>query len=550
MNAPAERAATVPSLWHLAPKTLAVSHTHIQALRRSRYDVKALEELTDSVARIGVLQPIVARHRQALAGEPEYEIVAGERRWLAAQRAKLDAVPVIVRPLTDTEVLELQLTENLQREDLHPLEEAEGYEELMQLKGCRAEDIAAQIGKGRSYVFQRIKLLALSAPVREAFYAGKVSASIAYDIATIAVPELQAQALEEIIDAPNDYSMSYREAHEFIVRNYRLALKSAPFDVADATLVAAAGPCGACPKRTGTQPELFGDVKSPDVCTDPKCFGKKRDAAQERKRAEAKKAGQRVVTGKAAKDVFRYDWGERPSAGFVRAEDICEVDPEGRSYAKLLGDELPAPMLVERPKDGALVEIYERKALTPLLRAKGIKREAAATPFGRKRDAKDPDAERNEEIERELLVRGFTALHHKLGGKLGLAELRVIAVDGITGADIPDCLDRLFESSYGKQTFGFSDSEAIAKLIAKLTADQLGTLIFELALARDVGYARIECTPLVREACKRHGVDLAAIRKDIEAGMAAPKADAKAKPAAKTPKTLAAKKPKKRSAKK
>lgn len=564
MNAPVEPAAAASAALQFMPAVaLAPSLTHIQQLRRSRYDPKGLEELTESVRRVGIMQPIVARHRQAAPGEPGYEIVAGERRWIAGQRAELATVPVIVRPLTDTDVLELQLTENLQREDLHPLEEAEGYEELMQLKRCRAEDIATQIGKGRTYVFQRLKLLSLSKPVREAFYAGKVSASIAYDIATIAVPELQAQALKEIVgDAPRgDDPMSYREAHDFIVRNYRLALKQAPFDPADATLVSAAGACGACPKRTGNQPELFGDVKSPDVCTDPKCFGAKREAHVARVRAEAKAKGQRVITGKEAKQVFPYDWADRPHGGFVRADHACESDPKGRTFAKILGDDLPPPVLVEHPKDGTLVEVYERKQLTPLLREKGIKREAASgSGASRTRAAESDDgaAKGKREREQQLLVRAFTALHHKLAkAKLGLAELRVITMDMLLGdLEVPDCLDGLFREAYGPEITKYFGREGAKKLVEKLTADQLGVLLFESALTRDIGYGDPECTALIREACKRHGVDVDAIRKEIDAeakAAAAEKKPATKAQAAKTPakadKPGAAKKAKKRSAK-
>lgn len=560
MNAPLEPAAAAPAALQFLPAgALAPSTTHIQALRRQRYDPKALEELTESVTRVGIMQPIVARHREPdTIGEPVYEIVAGERRWLAARRARLGAVPVIVRPLADTDVLELQLTENLQREDLHPLEEAEGYEELMQLKRCRAEDIATQIGKGRTYVFQRLKLLALSKPVREAFYAGKVSASIAYDIATIAVPELQAQALKEIVRG--DHSLSYREAHDFIARNYRLALKQAPFDPADATLVPSAGPCGACPKRTGNQPELFGDVKSPDVCTDPKCFGAKREAHVERARAAAKAAGQRVLTGKAAKEAFPWEHMDRPTNGYVQAADPCDIDPKGRSYAKIIGDALPTPILVERPKDGALVEVYERKALTPLLREKGIKRETTGTSGASRTTATKGDSlavHHKRETEEKLLVRAFTALHHKLGkAKLGLPELRLIALDMLLGDfEAPDCLDALFREAYGPEITKYLGREGAKKLVEKLTADQLGVLLFEAALMRDIGYGDPECTALISEACKRHGVDVDAIRKEIAAEAKAADAAANKKPDAKAPakataKPAAEKKPKKRSAKK
>ncbi|HEY2892765.1 MAG TPA: ParB/RepB/Spo0J family partition protein, partial [Pirellulales bacterium] len=99
------------------------SRTEVQADRRKRFDAKALKDLSESIRQVGIVQPIVVRE---LSAEPplRYEIVAGERRWLAAQEAGLTAVPAIVRVLTDAQVLLLQLVENIQREELHPMTEA------------------------------------------------------------------------------------------------------------------------------------------------------------------------------------------------------------------------------------------------------------------------------------------------------------------------------------------------------------------------------------------------------------------------------------------
>ena len=115
------------TLSHLAVAALAPSSTEIQAQRRKRYDKAALAELAASIRESGVLQPIVARSLDA----ERYEIVAGERRWLSAKAAGLPTVPTVVRHLTDHEVLTVQIIENLQREELHPLEEAEAYQALL-----------------------------------------------------------------------------------------------------------------------------------------------------------------------------------------------------------------------------------------------------------------------------------------------------------------------------------------------------------------------------------------------------------------------------------
>jgi ParB/RepB/Spo0J family partition protein len=122
---------------------------------RKSFPKDKLDELTDSVKRLGVLQPILLR---PLNGGGTYELVAGERRYRASKAAGLTDIPATVRELTDAEVLEIQVVENLQRSDLHELEEAEGYEKLLKCAHPSGEkytvdEIAAKVGKSRSYVF-------------------------------------------------------------------------------------------------------------------------------------------------------------------------------------------------------------------------------------------------------------------------------------------------------------------------------------------------------------------------------------------------------------
>lgn len=135
---------------------------------RKHFDAAALKELAESIAKHGVLQAILVRPNGA---DGKFELVAGERRWRAAKLAQLDRIPVTVRELSDTEALELQVVENLQRTDLHPLEEAEGYESLMKCQHAdgrtyTADEIAAKVGKSRSYVYSRLKYTALCKEAR------------------------------------------------------------------------------------------------------------------------------------------------------------------------------------------------------------------------------------------------------------------------------------------------------------------------------------------------------------------------------------------------
>jgi ParB family transcriptional regulator, chromosome partitioning protein len=133
-----------------------------------------LDELVASLRERGIIQPIVVRPDRAAANS--YEIVAGERRWRAAQRAGLHEVPVVVIEATDAEALQLAIIENVQRADLNPLEEAEGYRALMDEFNNSQEDIARIVGKSRSYVANTLRLLKLPEPVKAYIHAGRLDA--------------------------------------------------------------------------------------------------------------------------------------------------------------------------------------------------------------------------------------------------------------------------------------------------------------------------------------------------------------------------------------
>lgn len=171
---------------------------------RKHFDKDALAELASSVKSHGVMQPILVRphpsRRPDEVSEIAFEIVAGERRYRAAKLAGLASIPAIVRELTDVQTLEMQVIENLQRSDLHPLEEAEGYEQLMKLHKQTADELAVKVGKSKGYVYARIKLLALSPAARKAFYDGDLVPSVATFIARIPGHALQDKALKEVTE--------------------------------------------------------------------------------------------------------------------------------------------------------------------------------------------------------------------------------------------------------------------------------------------------------------------------------------------------------------
>ncbi len=138
---------------------------------RRRFDEAALDELAASIAARGVIQPVIVRP----LGQGRYQLVAGERRWRAAQRAQLHEIPALVRELSERDVMALALIENLQREDLNPIEEARAYQRLAEHEGLTQAEIARMVDKSRSHVANLQRLLALPEPVMELVEEGKLS---------------------------------------------------------------------------------------------------------------------------------------------------------------------------------------------------------------------------------------------------------------------------------------------------------------------------------------------------------------------------------------
>lgn len=349
-------------------------------------------ELAESIKQVGLLQPIVVR-----PNKKGFEIVCGNRRFRAAQLAGLEEVTAMVRELTDQQAVEARIVENAQREDVHPLEEALGFQELMRDHGYAAEDVAAKVGKSKGYVYGRLKLCALSAKAQKAFMAGEFDASKALLIARIPVEKLQDEILKDIKAVPGtaaeDEEYTTRGLANLIQRDYMLRLKDAPFDTADGALVPQAGPCTTCPKRTGAQPELFADVESEDVCTDKICFAGKRDAAWKIRTKEHKAAGQRVLTQQEAKDAFP-SWSNRlHSNDYIDLSEKNYSDPKGRKWSTVLGKEKP-PIVLARDQQGNVHELVDKKAAEKIAAANGIKR---PTYEGYKPSAKEVKAKKERE---------------------------------------------------------------------------------------------------------------------------------------------------------
>ena len=174
---------------------------------RKMFNEDSLTELAESVKQYGIIQPLLVQKR-----EDYYEIIAGERRWRAARMAGLKEVPVIVRDYTDREILEVSLIENIQREDLNPIEEAKAYQRLIQDFELKQDEVAERVSKSRTAITNSMRLLKLDPRVQQMLVDEMISAGHARAILSIEDPEVQYQTASRIFDE----KMSVRETEKLV----------------------------------------------------------------------------------------------------------------------------------------------------------------------------------------------------------------------------------------------------------------------------------------------------------------------------------------------
>lgn len=525
---------------------------------RKSFPQDSLNSLADSIRQIGIIEPLVVRpwpEEQAVpAGDflPSYEIVAGERRYRAADIAGLEEVPCIVRQLTDHEVAAIQMIENLQREDIHPLEEAEGYRHMLDNLGYTVDGLAEALGKGKSrgYIYGRLKLLTLSPEVRDEFRNGTLDASTALLIARIPGTKLQQQAMEEILGKSprwpyNQRQMSVREAQKHCRERYTLRLDTAPFALWKDSLIPTAGSCNDCPNRSGNALDLFPDIDNVDVCTDPDCFEAKKAAHLEILKRKHEEAGRKVIEAEEAAqlrnshgnykglvllDETNYSAGINPETDtyYTNREILAKANPEAQATA-----------VVETDGKG-IKEAVDTTTMAEAFKAVGLK------PTGR------PEFDRSKEEEKK--ARQETAfrqhLHERLRSRLASTqpdddcgeyaffkdELVAIAQTmwDRTGHDdlIPIAKLWLPEDPTGPKIEIHERVRQVESTIHRLNVPDLGKMILDLAVAGQLKchtYS-IKSTPArLNTLATLHGIDVEAERETFFAAEKPDKPSKKAK---------------------
>lgn len=345
---------------------------------RKRFNEQALQELAASIKTMGVAQAILIRPVTPTVEAPEeFEIVAGERRFRASKIAGKTHIPALCRQLSDLDAAKIRILENLQREDPHPMEEAEGYQLLMLQHGFTADQLVDEVKKSRAYIYGRLKLCSLTPEVREMFLDDKLSASTALLVARIPVPALQVKAAQDIL-TPNlqGDTMSHRSAASHIQNRYMLKLGTAVFSITDAKLLASAGSCVKCPKRAGNQPEVFEGVDA-NVCTDPDCFAEKKAAHGAALLVHANKNGIPVLEGQEADAVMRTRWNRDSDlvtadmSLFYFSRNAPSTQNNGSVNDYLKEESLPPVTSYRKSTDGTFTALYKRADIQAALERAG-----------------------------------------------------------------------------------------------------------------------------------------------------------------------------------
>ena len=255
---------------------------------RKQLDDAKLKGLAESIRQDGVWQPILVRElAKPKANGARFRIVFGERRYHAAKLAGLKEIPARVKAMDDEEALGAQIVENLQREEIHPLDEADGLLRLKELKNLGVPDLAQRVAKDARYVARRLALTNLIEEARDDFRKEHLTLAHALEICRL-TPEIQAEALAACYEQKYEWDQKegahrsipdkdkparhVRYLQEWLAQNVYLNLHQSPFKLDDARLRADGLTCVNCPQRTGRDKALFDDIREGDTCLNPPCF--------------------------------------------------------------------------------------------------------------------------------------------------------------------------------------------------------------------------------------------------------------------------------------
>jgi ParB/RepB/Spo0J family partition protein len=365
---------------------------------RKYFNDDQLKELAASITEKGVQTPIRLR---PIEGGKKYELVYGARRFRASKLAERINIPAIVVSMTDDEALDAQITENLQRVDVHPMEEAESYEVVRDTQKLNAEGIAKKYGKHIRYVGERLQLLNLCEKVRKAFYDGKLLLAQAILIAKIADESKQLIILDQI---EKGYCRTAADVKKKIEEQIFVKLSTAPFKVSDPDLLPLMGACTSCQYNTATRSELFDNEKGQGKCTKPKCFTQKIDAWWKQLAATETAKGNIVLTRTESRPLFDQ-WSSRElkrDSEYVMCSDPCDEHPKKHTFKQLCKGQVKEYIALNRKNQ--IRRLYKKVEVVACLKDQAWAKKATTEDGSLKKPQSDTWARdrRREEITRDM----------------------------------------------------------------------------------------------------------------------------------------------------
>lgn len=452
---------------------------------RRTFNEEKLKELADSIRRKGLISPVVVRPANGtLNGDGAYELIVGERRYRASLLAELSTIPAIVRQMTDQEVLETQILENLQRDDLLPHEEAQGYKALVDKFGYTIDDLAQKLSKSKSYVYGTLKLCDLPEAAMKAISEGVLAKSTAQLIARIPNAELRKKAAEEILNRRyGSEPLSFRQAKDQIESQFMIELKGAPFPQGDKELVPGAGSCDICPKKCGNNRDLYPDARA-DVCSDPACYQAKVEAFKKRTSAKAEADGMKVLSMKEAGQIYpQWSGGNMNYAvesKYVDIKKTCEADKEKRTFKQLLGEAAKEKTVLAFDHQGRAHYLMEINGARAIIKEK---HNLDITSRGRTFDS--PEATEEQRKLRRRLKRARKIYAAATQALVQAVEMTPVKLDKETEACLRWLTDKTTDWYRIRETAerrGWTDSNKVDQSVGKMTIPELLGLINELRL--------------------------------------------------------------------
>ncbi len=498
---------------------------------RRTFDEAKLYELAESIKHNGLIQPLTVR-----PNNQGFEIVAGARRYRAAHLAELFSVPARIVDIDDAKALEWQLVENSQREDVHPYEEAQGFQRLLDMPGYDVAALVEKSGKSASHIYARLSLLQLIPTIAEAFTQERITASHANLLARLP-QDAQATAYEHCWrkdwQDKEPHLAPAKHLSAWIQANLYLSLADAPFDREDPTLNPVAGACVTCPRRSGHNTSLFCDVQG-DQCLDAPCYHGKVEAFLDREIAAEPELVQ-------IENSWRNPKEQRPGAvqrGHIREIEAVVDNPDAEPvmpceaaktaiivYGKRVGTKLtvctdkncpvhdpkaaaeqaahPAPVMapapeIETEEEAARRETEHEQRMTEYKAEQERKEEERKTEFERQQKEYEAEQARRDE-QRKARFATFERIIEQAPASFNPAQMRVF-LRLLIHLDYSFLEDVASHFANGDENGHQSDDQIVLAALDGTADDKLTGLALRLVLSDHLGIPHESQPDLLTEA--------------------------------------------------